>query len=104
MVVVPEDEAKVTVTGMNSGMVRDMGDHQVRMFAAKDLELGKTVTLAISGIPVAAHDHDHDRGAEGAMTKSTGFSAKNMAMGGAFLMVLMAVGMMLMKKPTVKKA
>jgi hypothetical protein len=103
MVVVPEDGTKVTATGLGAGMVRDMGDHQVRMFAASDLAAGKTVSLAISGIPLAsASDVGHDE--ETAAAKPTRFTAQNITLGGAFLMVLVAIGMMLMRKPSAKKA
>lgn len=100
IVFVPADDVQVTATGLTGGQPVDMGQGAVRMYRAQNLAPGSKALLSVTGIkPVGA-----DPGAEAAAIKPSGFSARNVAMGGAFLIALIGAGMMLMKKNQVKKA
>jgi hypothetical protein len=100
MVFVPADGAEVKATGLEGGDVTKMGEGNVRVYRASNLQAGTMARLAITGIvPMIGDGHE-----PGEVAKTSGFTAKNMALGGAFLMVLVAAGMMLMKKPAAKKA
>jgi hypothetical protein len=76
------------------------GQGKVRMFRGQNIQPGTVASLSISGIKPAPDTHA-DHSAPVAVGK---FSARNIAMGGAFLMVLAGIAVMLMKKNPHKKA
>jgi hypothetical protein len=99
VVFAPADETQITATGLSGGTPVDMGRGAVRMFKATDIGPGTRIALSIKGIkpaPITAGEHaDHDHAAPLAAGR---FSARNIAMGGAFLMVLAGIALLLMKK------
>jgi hypothetical protein len=66
------------------------------MYRATNLAAGATVRLAITGIKAAAGEAD-------AAAPATGLNARNVAVGGAFLLVLLGTALLLLKKPQGKK-
>jgi hypothetical protein len=105
IVFLPADGTDVKATGISGGEAVDMGEGKVRMYRAQDLAPNFKVNLSIRGIKptpaAAAADSSDDVPLAAAPSR---FSARNLAMGGAFLMVLIGAGLMLMKKPQPKKA
>jgi hypothetical protein len=98
-VFLPADETQVTATGLTGGDPVAMGGGNIRMFQAQGLAAGTTVNLSIKGIkPTPVDEHDH-----AAPVAQGKFSARNVAMAGAFLMVLGGLALMLMKKNPSKK-
>jgi hypothetical protein len=84
IVIVPADGTSVTGPGLEGGEKMDMGNGQgsVRMFRATKLAAGTTMTVAIRGLG--------------------GGNLRNVLIGGAFLLVLVGVGVGLMRKPKAK--
>ncbi|HUO09482.1 MAG TPA: hypothetical protein VM008_14330 [Phycisphaerae bacterium] len=100
IVFAPADGATLTPTNLLGGDIMDAGQGKVRMFRAQNLAAGATATLTISNLLSSA-----PLSATPAPTGSDNpLSAKNIAIGGAFLLALVGVGMMLVKKPQAKKA
>jgi hypothetical protein len=105
IVFVPADDVQVTATGgLSGGKPVDMGEGSIRMFRGQKLAAGETATLSIKGIKAAPAPGTPGAGTEGATVAATGFSARNVAMGGAFLIALIGAGMILIKKPQEKTA
>lgn len=100
VVFLPADDAKVTATGLSGGDPVDMGGQgKVRMFRGQNIQPGAVASLSIKGIKPPPDAHA-DHSAPAAVGR---FSARNIAMGGAFLMVLAGIALMLMKKSPGKK-
>jgi len=96
IVFTPAQGARVEAAGLSGGEVVDAGDGKARMFRAQNLAAGATVSLNISDLvapaPLAAVSPDSPA------------TARNVAVGGAFLLVLIGAGMMLIKRPQPRKA
>jgi hypothetical protein len=98
VVFLPADDTQVTATGLTGGDPVDMGQGKIRMFRAQGLQTGAIANLSIKGIKAAAID---EHGAPAVATSK--FSPRNVAMAGAFLLVLGGLALMLMKKSPSKK-
>ena len=79
--------------------VQGTGGGAVRMYSAENLAAGALANLSITGIKAApAAAEDVAAGGGGSQ-----MSPRNLAVGGAFLLVLAGAALMLMKKPQAKK-
>ena len=105
IVFAPADGALIKAEGLSGGDVVDSGSGQVRMYRAENLAAGATVNLELSNIniPSAAGIAPAAGGAPNARPEISN-GPREVALGGAFLMVLVGGAMLLMKKPQVKKA
>jgi hypothetical protein len=102
IVFLPADDAKVTAAGLSGGSAVDMGQGSVRMYRAENLKAGQTALLSIAGIK-ATTPADVPGAAGASAIKPPAMSARNVAMGGAFLIALIGAGMILIRKPQAKK-
>ena len=98
-VFLPADDTTVKATGLTDGGTIDteaMGGGILRIYRADGLAAGTTASLSVTGIKPAEAEGDL------AAVRSR-FSARNVALGGAFLLVLAGAALMLMKKPQPRK-
>lgn len=100
IVFAPADGATIQATGLNGGDVVDAGDGKVRMYRAEHLAQGAPVALSISNITAPAAEVP----VAVAPVVASPSSARNVAVGGAFLLVIVGGAMMLIKKPQPRKA
>ena len=98
IVFVPADSTQVVARGLTGGAAVDMGQGKVRMFRAQNVLATANAGLSITGIKAGLAAGAMAAGEPAAATDSK-FSARNLALGGAFLIVLLGVGMLLIKKP-----
>jgi hypothetical protein len=97
IVFVPADGTQVTSSGpLSGGDVVNMGESSNRMFRAQNLPGGATASISVKGIKASL--------AEDAPAGPSKWTARNVAIGGAFIMVLAGAAMVLFKKPQPKKA
>lgn len=98
MVFVPNDGSQVQADGL-SAVESKMDDGSTRFFAAHDLQAGKPVSLALSGVTASAATES----ASAPTATSTATIAKAIAGAGSILILLLGGAFMFLKGPKAKQ-